>query len=76
MIKQPGILITRNTYYQEHVSHSMIHGDLSLFTFKILKVRDRRQIDFVHRSPTCSAMGGGGRPLSFTISGESTRRHL
>ena len=27
-------------------------------------VRDRRQIDFVHRSRTCSAMGGGGRPLN------------
>ena len=28
------------------------------------KLRDRRQIDFVHRSRTCSAMGGGGRPLN------------
>ena len=28
------------------------------------RVRNRRQIDFVHRSRTCSAMGGGGRPLN------------
>ena len=29
-----------------------------------ITIRDRRQVDFVHRSRTCSARGGGGWPLN------------